>query len=324
MIIVTGGAGFIGSNLVRALNELGRTDILVVDNLAEGPKFRNLIDCEFLDYFDKDEFLQIVGEASARTTAVDVVFHLGACTRTTEADGRYLMRNNYLYSKSLLHYCLEHRIRFVYASSAAVYGSGTTFVEHRAHEAPINMYGYSKFIFDQYVRRQLATSDAPIVGLRYFNVYGPREGHKGAMASVMWHAWWQMMTGNRVRLFRGSDGYADGEQRRDFIHVGDAVDVTLWFGLRAERSGIYNIGTGRSQSFNDAANAIIRWRGGGQIEYIPFPDMLLGRYQSYTQADLTQLRAAGYEGRFRPLEEGVPAYFDWLHQHASDTPQEQS
>ncbi|MGQ0657668.1 MAG: ADP-glyceromanno-heptose 6-epimerase [Chromatiales bacterium] len=318
MIIVTGGAGFIGSNLVRALNELGRTDILVVDNLSNAAKFRNLVDCDFLDYFDKDEFLHLIGQAHARQTTVDVLFHLGACSITTESDGRYLMMNNYAYSKSLLHYCLEHGIRFVYASSAAAYGGSATFIEQRTHEAPLNAYGYSKFIFDQYARRYLAAATIPIVGLRYFNVYGPREAHKGSMASVLWHMHRQMLADGKVRLFKGSDGYADGEQRRDFIYVRDAVDVTLWFGLHAPRPGIYNIGTGRSQSFNDVANAVITWHGGGRIEYIPFPDRLIGRYQSFTQADLTQLRAAGYEGRLRPVEEGAPAYLDWLRQHPPD------
>ena len=312
MIIVTGGAGFIGSNLVRALNERGRTDILVVDNLKNGLKYRNLVDCEFLDYFDKDEFLQMLGRAQGAHSAVDVVFHLGACSVTTEWDGHYLMENNYGYSRTLLKYCLERRIRFVYASSAAVYGMSTTFLEDRRNESPLNMYGYSKFLFDQYVRRQLSSAESLICGMRYFNVYGPRESHKGSMASVAWHFNQQILGDREVKLFRGTDGYGDGEQRRDFIHVADAVDVTLWFGLQSNRSGIFNVGTGRSQTFNDVANAVIKSHGKGHIQYVPFPDKLIGSYQSFTQADLGYLRSAGYERRMRTVEEGVPTYLDWL------------
>jgi ADP-L-glycero-D-manno-heptose 6-epimerase len=314
MIVVTGGAGFIGSNLVRALNERGRTDILVVDNLKNGVKFRNLVDCEFLDYFDKDEFLRMLEQAKAQGGAVDVIFHLGACSATTEWDGRYLMQNNYAYSKALLHYCLDRGIRFVYASSAAVYGAGQSFAEDRRNESPLNAYGYSKFVFDQYVRRHLPSAGSLVAGMRYFNVYGPRESHKESMASVAWHFHNQVQADRTVRLFEGSDGYGDGEQRRDFIHVADAVDVTLWFGLHSQYSGIFNVGTGRSQTFNDIARAVVTWHNKGHIQYVPFPAHLVGRYQSYTQADLTRLRAAGYEAQFRTVEEGVPAYLDWLQQ----------
>jgi ADP-L-glycero-D-manno-heptose 6-epimerase len=312
MIVVTGGAGFIGSNLVRALNQRGRTDILVVDNLKNGAKFRNLVDCEILDYFDKDEFMRVLQQAQTRTSTVDAVFHLGACSTTTEADGRYLMQNNYGYSKALLHYCLERDIRFIYASSAAVYGGSQSFVEERRNESPLNTYGYSKFMFDQYVRRHLPQVRSVVTGMRYFNVYGPCESHKGAMASVVWHFHHQLQSERVVKLFRGTDGFGDGEQRRDFIHVADAVDVTLWFGMKAQRSGIFNVGTGRSQTFNEVANAVIKWHNKGHIEYVPFPEHLAGRYQSYTQADLGHLRAGGYEGRFRTVEEGVPSYLEWL------------
>ncbi len=312
MIIVTGGAGFIGSNLVRALNARGRDDILIVDNLHHGRKFRNLADCQWLDYMDKDEFLEHIQWGTEVPDGIEVVFHLGACTTTTEQDGRYLMRNNYSYSKAVLRYCMERNIRLVYASSAAVYGGGRKFAEVREHEAPLNAYGFSKFAFDQHVRRQLARKNAPVFGLRYFNVYGPRESHKGAMASVVWHFHRQMMQQGRMRLFRGSDGYADGEQRRDFIHVDDVVNVTLWFAHHDAAPGIYNVGTGRSQTFNEVARAVLSLHQRGEIEYIPFPDELRGGYQSYTQADLTRLRAAGYAGAFKGVEEGVPAYLDWL------------
>jgi ADP-L-glycero-D-manno-heptose 6-epimerase len=318
MIIVTGGAGFIGSNLVRALNARGRGDIVVVDDLKDGTKFRNIVDCEILDYLDKDEFLRMLESAQGKRHAVDVLFHLGACSTTTEWDGRYLMENNYTYSKLLLHYCLERGIRYIYASSAAVYGGNSVFIEERSNESPLNAYGYSKYLFDQYVRRALSSTKSLIAGMRYFNVYGPREAHKGAMASVAWHFYQQLLKDNEVCLFVGSDGFADGEQRRDFIHVDEAVAVTMWFGLQARRSGIFNVGTGRSQTFNDVANAAIKAHGSGQIRYIPFPDHLLGSYQSQTQADLTHLRAAGYDGQFRSVEEGVPAYLKWLQQPAAN------
>lgn len=313
MIVVTGGAGFIGSNLLRALNAAGRSDILVVDNLRNGRKFRNLVDCEFLDYVDKDDFLRDLPQLDGRGP-IAVMFHLGACSTTTEWDGRYLMQNNYAYSRTLLHHCLERGIRFVYASSAAVYGGGETFVEERRFESPLNAYGYSKFAFDQYVRRLLPGADTLIAGMRYFNVYGPHEAHKEAMASVAFHFHNQLITSGQLRLFSGSDGYGDGEQRRDFVHVADAAEATLWFGLHGQQSGIFNIGTGRSQTFNDVANAVIAAHDRGIITYVPFPEQLIGRYQNFTEADLAQLRAAGYKGGFRSVEHGVADYVDWLRQ----------
>jgi ADP-L-glycero-D-manno-heptose 6-epimerase len=313
MIVVTGGAGFIGSNLLRALNQAGRSDILVVDNLRNGRKFHNLVDCEFLDYVDKDDFLRDLPQLDSRG-AIEVMFHLGACSTTTEWDGRYLMQNNYAYSRTLLHHCIERGIRLVYASSAAVYGGGETFVEERRFESPLNAYGYSKFAFDQYVRRLMPAAGILIAGMRYFNVYGPHEAHKEAMASVAFHFHNQLINDGQLRLFCGSDGYDDGEQRRDFVHVTDAVEATMWFGLHAKHSGIFNIGTGRSQTINDVAQAVIDAHGTGLITYVRFPDHLVGRYQSFTEADLTQLRSAGYMGRFRPVEHGVAEYVDWLRQ----------
>lgn len=312
MIIVTGGAGFIGSNIVKGLNAQGRTDILVVDNLSNGVKFRNLVDCEVFDYLDKDDFLGGIREGVEYPIPIDAVFHCGACATTTEWDGRFMMRNNYSYSKGLLEYCAERAIPFLYASSAAVYGRGTVFREAREYEAPLNVYGYSKFLFDQYVRRRLPKIQSQVVGLRYFNVYGPRESHKGAMASVAYHLNQQLITEGRVRLFAGSDGYADGEQRRDFIYVDDVVAVNLWFMQHPHRCGIFNVGTGRSQSFNEVAQAVLAWHGRGSLEYIPFPEHLRGSYQSFTEADLGALRKAGYEGGGRPVAEGVKAYLDWL------------
>lgn len=312
MIIVTGGAGFIGSNIVKSLNERGRTDILVVDDLEDGVKFKNIADCEIHDYMDKDDFIEHIRGGAVFAEPVEAIFHEGACSSTTEWDGRFMMRNNYEYSKTLLHYCLDNRAAYLYASSASVYGGGSVFSESREFEEPLNVYGYSKFLFDQYVRRHLPTAQSQIVGFRYFNVYGPRESHKGSMASVAFHHYNQIRDAGKVRLFEGTDGYGHGEQRRDFIYVGDAVAVNLWFLDHPEKSGIFNLGTGRSQPFNDIARAAIAHHGRGDIEYIPFPDHLKGRYQSFTEADIGALRAAGYADPFKTVEEGVAEYMQWL------------
>ncbi len=313
MIIVTGGAGFIGSNIVKTLNERGREDILVVDDLKEGAKFRNIADCEIADYWDKDDFLAFIASGKNFPVTVDAIFHEGACSATTEWDGQYMMRNNFEYSKALLHYCLEHKIPYLYASSASVYGAGPEFKEERQFEEPLNVYGYSKFLFDQYVRRILPGAESQVVGFRYFNVYGPREQHKGSMASVAFHLNNQLLAGDEtVRLFEGCDGYGNGEQRRDFIYVSDVVDVNLWCFDNPACSGIYNLGTGRSQSFNDVANAVISYHKKGRLEYIPFPDHLKGSYQSFTEADMGALRAAGYSAEFKTVEAGVHAYLEWL------------
>ena len=311
MIIVTGGAGFIGSNIVKGLNERGRDDVIVVDDLKDGTKFLNLVDCEILDYLDKDEFIRRV-EADTLGGQVEAIFHEGACSATTEWDGHYMMNNNYEYSKTLLHYCLDHKAAYLYASSASVYGGGSVFSESRDHESPLNVYGYSKFLFDQYVRRLLPGATCQIAGFRYFNVYGPREQHKGSMASVAYHLHQQLQAGENPRLFEGCDGYGNGEQRRDFIYIDDVVDVNLWFLDNPDKSGIVNLGTGRCQSFNDVANAVIAWHGTGELEYIPFPDHLRGRYQSFTEADMSALRALGYDKPLRSVEQGVPLYMDWL------------
>ncbi len=315
MIVVTGGAGFIGSNLVRALNARGRDDVLVVDDLGDGTKFRNLVDCEIADYLDRDDFLERVRRGEDWPDPVEAVFHQGACSVTTEWDGRYMMRNNYEYSKALLHYCLDRRIPYFYASSAAVYGAGRVFREAPECEAPLNVYGYSKLLLDRYVRRILPGAASQIAGLRYFNVYGPREFHKGGMASVAMHFHRQVAAEGCARLFEGGDGYGDGEQRRDFIHVADVVAVNLWLLDHPEVSGIFNVGTGRSRSFNDVARAVIAWHGRGGIEYLPFPEDLRGRYQSFTEAEIGALRAAGFDRAFRDVEEGVREYLDWLRGH---------
>jgi len=313
MIIVTGGAGFIGSNIVQGLNARGITDILVVDDLTDGRKCLNLSEAHIRDYLDKDDFLQRI-QSGQSFGPVEAVFHQGACSSTTEWDGKFVMRVNYEYTKVLLGWTSAHRIPFYYASSASVYGGGSVFKEARGNEHPLNAYAYSKFLFDEHLRPLLVGLQSPVVGLRYFNVYGPREQHKGSMASVAFHMQQQLKGGDTVRLFEGCDGYGPGGQERDFIHVDDVVAVNLWLLDHPQVSGIYNCGTGRAQSFNDMAHAVIAHHQRGQIEYIPFPDHLKGRYQSYTQADMGALRQAGYDAPFLSVEQGVQRYMAWLSQ----------
>jgi ADP-L-glycero-D-manno-heptose 6-epimerase len=312
VFVVTGGAGFIGCNLVRALQERGHDDIVVVDDLSDGHKFVNLADLPIADYFDKDDFIARLASDKALASGIQAIFHQGACSETTEWDGRYMMKNNYAYSRALLHHCLDHGTPYIYASSAAVYGGAERFVEDPRFEQPLNVYGYSKLQFDRYVRRILPQAGCQVVGLRYFNVYGPHEQHKGSMASVAFHFSHQVVADGEARLFAGSGGYGDGEQLRDFVYVDDVCDVNLWFLDHPEVSGVFNTGTGKAQTFNDVANAVIEWHGKGSIRYIPFPAHLEGAYQSYTQADLSALRATGCDVEFRPVEEGVPAYLDQL------------
>jgi ADP-L-glycero-D-manno-heptose 6-epimerase len=311
LIVVTGAAGFIGSNLVAGLNRRGVSEILAVDDLTDGTKFRNLADLEIADYQDKDEFLALA-ESDELPDGIEAVFHQGACSTTTEWNGEFMMEVNYRYSKMVLAFCQERRIPFIYASSASVYGMGPKFTEDHGAEKPINLYAYSKHLFDQYVRR-IRQPQAQIAGLRYFNVYGPREQHKGGMASTAFHFNNQVVQDGECRLFEGSDGYADGEQRRDFVYVEDVVDLNLWLYDHPHITGVFNAGTGKSQSFNDVANAVIQWHGKGKIRYIPFPENLKGRYQSFTEANLEKLRAAGYDKRFLTVEQGVSRYLDWLH-----------
>lgn len=306
MILVTGGAGFIGSNIVKALNLRGESQIIVVDNLSRAEKHLNLGDCTIYEYHDKRDFYDLL--VSGRFDAkLDAIYHQGACADTVEADGVYMMRNNFTYSKVLLDYAVAQRTPFVYASSAATYGGSTSFAEDPENERPLNVYGYSKLAFDQHVRQRLNSIESPVVGLRYFNVYGPREAHKGRMASVVHQFRKQLESGDRVRLFEGCDGYGNGEQRRDFVYVGDIVDMNLFFGQGKAKNGVYNAGSGSSAPFNDMARAVIKALGRGSIEYVPFPDDLKGKYQSFTEADLSRLRAAGYDKPTTPLEAGVPA-----------------
>ena len=279
--VVTGAAGFIGSRLVAGLNHAGISEILAVDDLENGAKAKNLAGIEIEDYLDKREFLSQL-ETGRLDGGIEAILHQGACSDTMEADGRYMMENNYAYSKALFDWCQDEEVPFIYASSAAVYGPGKEFGEARENEDPLNVYAYSKFLFDQYARKRMAGGTAQVAGLRYFNVYGPNEAHKGRMASVAFHAFQQFRAEGRVKLFVGSDGYEDGAQQRDFVHVDDAVSVNLWLLENRDVSGIFNCGTGRAQTFNDVAAAVINAVNGSEfsveelveknfIEYIPFP-----------------------------------------------------
>ncbi len=320
MIIVTGGAGFIGSNLVHVLNAQGDRDVLVVDNLApapsgSGPKFLNLLGAEFADYMDKREFRASLAAGRFANSEIRAILHQGACSNTLEDDGRYMMDNNFTYSKELLHFALDRRIPFVYASTAAVYGASPEFAPDPANERPLNVYGYSKLVFDNYVRRLMPGMQSTVVGLRYFNVYGPREGHKGRMASVLHHFTRQLLDTGAIRMFEGSGGYGDGEQRRDFVFVKDLARVNLFFGgllpgsPRQPVQAVVNAGTGEARTFKAVAEALMRVHGEGRIEFIPFPGDLKNRYQHYTEADVRGLREAGYTAPFTPLEEGVRQTF---------------
>jgi ADP-L-glycero-D-manno-heptose 6-epimerase len=310
MIVVTGGAGFIGSNLIQGLNQAGYEDILVVDDLTDGRKFTNLVEAKISDYMDKHQFLTQLHNENLPT--ISAIFHQGACSSTTEWDGRYMLENNYEYSKQLLHFCARQQCAFIYASSAAVYGNCRQFTVEPANERPLNVYGYSKLLFDQYVRKWSKVAKHQVVGLRYFNVYGPQEQHKAKMASVAFHLNQQLLDSGIMQLFQGCDGYADGEQQRDFIYVEDVVKVNLWLLKNPQLSGIFNLGTGQAQTFNAIANSVLAWHKQGTIHYIPFPDKLRGRYQSFTQADIGALRAAGYSEKFKTVEQGVWAYLQWL------------
>jgi ADP-L-glycero-D-manno-heptose 6-epimerase len=320
-VVVTGGAGFIGSNIVKALNARGIDDIIVVDDLTQGDKFRNIADLRIADYIDADDFYSVFAEGGFGK--VEAVFHEGACSDTMEQDGKYMMDNNYGVSCSLFESCQQRGTRLLYASSAATYGGSDTFRETPEFERPLNVYGYSKLLFDQRMRRECGDfrkMKRQVVGFRYFNVYGPREQHKGRMASVAFHQFHQFREQGKVKLFGEYGGYGPGEQTRDFVFVDDVVAVNLWFFDHPEKSGIFNLGTGRAQPFNDVALAVINGLhpGGvqdavtavelGLLEYIPFPDALRGKYQCYTQADLTALRATGCDHQFADVATGVAKY----------------
>lgn len=326
-IVVTGAAGFIGSNIVRALNERGEYDIVAVDDLTSGDKFRNLVSCEIAHYMDKHDFISAVetGEFSGKLSAI---LHQGACSDTMNHDGYYMLKNNYQYTLTLFGFCQQEKIPFLYASSAAVYGNGTVFREERELEGPLNVYGYSKFLFDQVLRQRMTLGlKAQVAGFRYFNVYGPQEQHKGRMASVAFHHFNQYQEKGKVQLFGGWDGWPDGGQSRDFVSVEDVVKVNLHFLDHPNLSGIFNLGTGRSQSFNDVAMATVnacrqadnkspltlkQMIAQSVVEYVDFPDALKGKYQSFTEADIGRLRATEYAAPFLSVEEGVGRYVYWL------------
>ncbi|HEU0187197.1 MAG TPA: ADP-glyceromanno-heptose 6-epimerase [Gallionellaceae bacterium] len=324
--IVTGAAGFIGSNLVKALNDRGETNVIAVDNLKQADKFKNLVDCEIADYMSKEDFIERLN-SGAFDGIVTAILHQGACSDTMETDGRYMMQNNYQYSLDVLNFCQNEEVPLLYASSASVYGAGPNFKESREFESPLNVYAYSKFLFDQIVRRRWHNRSAQIVGLRYFNVYGQREQHKGRMASVAYHFFNQYRAEGYVKLFEGCDGYANGGQLRDFVSVEDVARVNMHFLDHPDQSGIFNLGTGKAQSFNDVAVATINTlraaNGEGKltleqmqqqqmIRYISFPEQLKGKYQSYTQADIGALREVGYAAPFLNVEEGTGRYVNHL------------
>ncbi|MDQ6683644.1 MAG: ADP-glyceromanno-heptose 6-epimerase [Pseudomonadota bacterium] len=324
-VVVTGAAGMIGANLVRALNALGIDDIVAVDDLSDGAKFVNLADLSISDYFDRRDFYSRFERGELGM--IDTVFHEGACSDTMEHDGRLMLDLNYRSSKTLLDACQAHGTRLLYASSAATYGGSASFREEAEFERPLNVYGYSKLLFDNVVRRALPSARTQIAGFRYFNVYGPREQHKGRMASVAFHHFNQYQSSGSVKLFGAYGGYAAGEQRRDFVFVDDVVAVNLWFFAHPHASGIFNLGSGRAQPFNDVARAVVNGcrSAAGQpalslsellaaraIEYVAFPEALVGRYQCFTEADLAQLRGTGCAHAFSDVDAGVRSYVAWL------------
>ncbi len=304
MLIVTGAAGFVGSNIVHSLNAKGRSDIVAVDEMTDGTRFSNLRDATLADYLDWREMLDQL-RTGRLDIAADAVIHQGACTDTMEWDGRRMLEQNFSFSKALLHWALAREIPFVYASSGATYGTRADGPELPENERPINVYGWSKLLFDQHVRHLLPRVGSTVVGLRYFNVYGPRERHKGRMASMVYQLYRQLRETETARLFGPSGEYAAGEQARDFVHVEDVASVNLFFAEQPAAQGIFNVGTGTARTFNEVARILIERLGSGRVEYIPFPESLTGRYQDFTRADLTALRAAGCDLAFRTLEEGI-------------------
>ena len=309
MIIVTGGAGFIGSNIVKGLNERGREDVLIVDNLTNMVKFKNIQGLKAIDYMDKNDFIAAIKNGKFDDANIEVIFHEGACSDTMEYNGKYMMENNFEYTKTLMHFALKKKIQLIYASSASTYGSGKHgFSEKPACEEALNVYAFSKLFFDNYVRRYFDNAESQIVGLRYFNVYGPQENHKGKMASMIFQMFNQWKAEGKVKLFEGIDGYGNGEQVRDFVYVKDVVKVNFFFWDHPELKGIYNCGTGHAHTFNTLAKGVLKYFGSGELEYVPFPEVLKGKYQSFTEADSSKLLAAGYDGGFTDIEEAIAEY----------------
>ena len=314
-IIVTGGAGFIGSNLVSALNNRGETEILIVDHLDHPSKRANLEALKYERYMDKEEFREAVQKQAIPVP--EIVFHLGACTSTLENNREYLYENNFLYTRELCLWSIKHNARFVYASSASVYGDGSLgFSDDEkliSSLQPLNLYAWSKYLFDKWAMEEGLLKI--IVGIRYFNVYGPREDHKGEMRSVVNKAYDEICSTSRIRLFKSyRQEYRDGEQKRDFIYVRDAVDVTLYLAEQRNVGGIFNCGTGLPRTWLDLAYAVFNAMSSEpNIVFIDMPEQIRDKYQYYTCADLTKLRATGYKKEFTSLEEGVRDYVqNWL------------
>tara|TARA_Y100000588_G_C14129480_1_gene870940 strand:- start:280 stop:1221 length:942 start_codon:yes stop_codon:yes gene_type:complete len=304
MYIVTGGCGFIGSNLVKRLNEIGINDIIVVDDIQGNEKFLNIVDCDIYDLFDKSYFLSLI-ESGSLDLQIDTIFHQGACSDTMETDGVYMMKNNYSYSKSVLTYAMRQSIPLIYASSGAVYGNNKSSDDN---ESPLNIYGFSKVMFDRYVRRNWSNFETTVVGLRYFNVYGPNEEHKGAMASMIHKGYKALKHTGEIKLFEGTNGFANGDQRRDFVYVDDVTSINLFFADNVTTKGIYDVGTGTSRSFNDMADSLIKIMNYGNIKYVPFPEELRNKYQSHTEANIEGLKNVGYNSEFIQLEQGIETY----------------
>lgn len=324
-ILVTGAGGFIGSNLIHKLNAKGYTEILAVDDLSDGLKYRNLLQANIDDYQDLDGFYdKLLNNYFGK---FDYIFHEGACSDTMEHNGKYMLANNYEISKKLFMYSARENSCLNYASSAAVYGKSRGFEVSERNETPLNVYGFSKLLFDNFVRKNNASAVKQIVGLRYFNVYGPRESHKGKMASVAYNQYMQFTNNQPIRLFGSYGGYGEGCQMRDFIYIDDLIEVKLWLMENQNVRGIFNLGTGRAQAFNDVALGVINGLNRihdkpcdtlenaikeKKIQYVQFPEALIGRYQCYTRAEISDLRNHGYQGKFRDVESGMFDYVSWL------------
>ena len=311
MIVVTGGAGFIGSAIVAALNARGITDIIIVDFLENDAKWKNLRNLRYADYVEADYFYDMLAEEHI-DWPVDAIIHMGACSDTTETDASYLVKNNYECSKMLACYAAGKKARFIYASSAATYGDGKKgFADDETNLeelSPLNMYGYSKQMFDLWAKKTGLIDS--IVGLKYFNVFGPNEYHKGKMRSFVIKAFEQITESGKVKLFKSHNSdYSDGEQLRDFLYIKDCVDMTLFFMDNPDVNGIFNIGSSKARSWNDLAKAVFEaMNKKPNIEYIPMPDELQGKYQYFTQADVTKLQDAGYDKELTTLEEAIKDY----------------
>ncbi len=311
MIVVTGGAGFIGSAIVWRLNQLGNKDIIIVDSLGEDEKWKNLVGLNFADYLDKDNFIDRIIDGDPDLD-IEAIIHMGACSSTTEKDADYLMHNNFKYTQELAKYCIGNNVRFIYASSAATYGNGEQGYNDNENELnalrPMNMYGYSKQLFDLWAKKNNVLNK--IVGLKFFNVYGPNEFHKADMRSVVHKAYGQIKETGKVNLFKSyKKDYEDGEQMRDFIYVKDAVDMTLFFLENKDKNGIFNIGTGNARTWNDLVTILFKSLNKQvNVEYIEMPESIRDKYQYFTQANLHKLFDAGYDQPITSLEDGINDY----------------